>query len=65
MMGLPLGIDWMVMGVPWVVILVVVVVILARKSPGPGSPETILKRRYAAGEISREQYEQMLIEIRR
>ena len=35
--------------------------------PGPRdeSPEEILKRRYARGEISREEYERMLEEVRR
>jgi putative membrane protein len=60
------------MGLFWVVILiplVVLVVWLVSSRPFPWtsheSPEAILKRRYARGEISKEQYENMLRDLRR
>lgn len=42
--------------------------LLARGAGSPGgqeSPEEVLKRRYAAGEISREEYEEKLADLRR
>jgi putative membrane protein len=33
--------------------------------PGEDSPETILKRRYARGEIDREEYEHRLSDLRK
>jgi putative membrane protein len=62
---LPLGVDWMWMGIPWVLVLVVIVVLAARGRQNPESPEEILKRRYASGQITRDEYERMLQEIRR
>jgi uncharacterized membrane protein len=64
-MHFPLGIDWMWMGVPWVAILVVAIVLVGRSRGGPESPENVLKRRYASGEINRDQYDQMLQDLRR
>jgi uncharacterized membrane protein len=61
----PLGIDWMWMGVPWVVILVVAVVLIGRSRGGLESPENVLKRRYASGEINKDQYDRMLQDLRR
>jgi putative membrane protein len=38
----------------------------SRRGPGAGeSPEATLKRRYARGEITRDQYQQMLEDLRR
>lgn len=53
------------MGVPWVVILVVAVVLIGRSRGGPESPENVLKRRYASGEINKDQYDRMLQDLRR
>ena len=67
------------MGVSWflsLAVLVLLVWFIARVvSPGAGpgtggvgqveSPETILKRRYANGEIDREDYQRRLEDIRR
>jgi len=53
------------MGIPWVLVLVVIVVLAARGRQNPESPEEILKRRYASGQITRDEYERMLQEIRR
>jgi putative membrane protein len=63
-MHFPLGVDWMWMGVPWVVVLVVVVLLLHKRGGGE-SPENVLKRRYANGEITKDQYERMLQDLRR
>lgn len=56
----------------WVVLIVVVVWALARGNSGrphmgerPDSPEQILKRRYAAGEIDKEEYDRRLSDLRR
>ena len=50
-----------------VIVLVVWVVMRAVGSGGPrdDSPEAILKRRYASGEIGREEYDQRLKDVRR
>ncbi len=62
------------MGIIWIVVLVVAVVLVYRlvKLSGsrdrdfPGeSPETILKQRYARGEISKDEYERLLEDLRR
>ena len=59
-------------GLFWVVVLAALVVLIVRVLPrlGAGAPpagraEEILKERYARGEIDRETYERMLIDIRR
>lgn len=68
--------DWggrgIMMGLFWVVILIAVIALVlwlagSRRLPWTSdeSPEAILKRRYARGEISREQYESMLRDLRR
>jgi len=61
----------------WLVVIVAVVLavmFLARTAGGSGGPaaphrgesaEEILRRRYARGEIDREQYEKMLSDLRR
>jgi putative membrane protein len=70
------GGGFMGMGLMWVFWVVVValiayLIIRAAGSSGSGtggggdSPEAILKRRYAKGEINKEQYEQMLQDLRR
>lgn len=60
------------MAVFWIAMAVLIVWLLLRAgsmgSPPPSppdSPETILKRRFANGEISEEDYRRMLQEIRR
>ena len=49
--------------------MVIWAVIRAAGSPGNGrgeeSPETILKRRYARGEVDREDYERRLTDLRK
>lgn len=62
--------GWMV--IFWIAMVVLIVWLLLRAGgmssplpPSPDSPETILKRRYASGEISEEDYRRMLQEIRR
>lgn len=68
--------DWggwgIMMGLFWVVILIAVIALAFWLAGSRGlrwtsdeSPEAILKRRYARGEISREQYESMLRDLRR
>ncbi len=55
----------------WVVGLVLVVLLFlawargTASQPSQESPETILKRRYAQGEISSEEYNRRLIELRK
>ena len=56
----------------WLVAIVVLVLVvrLVAGSLGPGSradesPEQILKRRYAKGEIEREEYQRRLEDLRR
>lgn len=66
------------MGLFWIAILVLLVLLVlwlvragssskspTTSSPGEGSAEDILKRRYARGEIDKEEYERRLTEIRR
>ncbi len=57
------------MMIVWVVVLVVIVWVVMRilsgSERGDESPEAILKRRYARGEITREQYDQQLTDLRR
>jgi putative membrane protein len=56
----------------WVALIAVIVWLLIRAAPGPtssgevqDSPEQILKRRYARGEIEKEEYERRLTDLRR
>lgn len=57
----------------WWILLIVIVVLGIRFFTGRGgaqagrreSPEEILKRRYANGEIDREEYERMMSDLRR
>ena len=67
------GGGW-IMGLIWIVLIAIAVVVVFRLArPGGGrdvrppgeSPETILKQRYARGEISREEYERLLEDLRR
>jgi putative membrane protein len=60
------------MGFFWILVLVLIVLLaggVLRSSRGPGtrqeSPEEILKRRYAQGEIAKEEYEQRLSDLRK
>lgn len=58
---------WMVF---WLGVLVLLVWIVARAAGGPfwrtdETPEQILKRRYARGEIEREEYERRLSDLRK
>lgn len=70
------GFDGCHMGGMWFWWILVVAVVLAvvwlavsysrRGNGGPGeSPEQILKRRFAKGEIDREEYERTLTELRK
>ena len=58
-------VSWLV----WILIIALLVWVLfrviARPAASDDSPETILKRRYARGEIDREEYERRLSDIRR
>ena len=57
---------WWIAGI---VVLILLVRVLVRTSPGspPGdeTPEQILKRRYARGEIDRDEYQRRLEDLRR
>lgn len=58
---------WWVVGI---VVLVLLVRVVAGSAGGPSprgedTPEQILKRRYAKGEIGREEYQQRLDDLRR
>jgi uncharacterized membrane protein len=44
-----------------IIVLVVIIVVFQRTNRMP--PEEIVRRRYARGEIDREQYEQMLADL--
>lgn len=65
------GMGWMMISwVFWILIITVVVWLVAKNAGGRSgaheeSPETILKRRYARGEMSREEYEQRLTDLRK
>jgi putative membrane protein len=53
----------------WLIILIVVIwalrSLLGPRGGGGESPEAVLKRRYASGELSKEEYQERLREIRR
>ena len=58
---------WWILGLA---VLILLVWVVARAAGGSGgradeSPEQILKRRYARGEIEREEYDRRLTDIRR
>jgi len=67
--GYPMGfmMIWWVVGI--VLVVVAVAAIARRWPPQPSTPhdtpEQILKRRYASGEIDRETYERTLDDLRR
>jgi putative membrane protein len=78
--GWPMGNYWWHMGwmwLLWIVIMVVIALVLFRALAAPGrrvgehresqgeSPEQILKRRYAKGEIDKEEYDRKLTDLRR
>lgn len=67
------------MGGMWILWIVVIVLVVgavwmfsrgvargtARRDPHGETPEEILKRRYASGEIDRTEYERRLVDLRR
>jgi len=62
--GMGIGMGWM--WIFWVLVLAAIVAVLVwalaasrRSAAGRESPEEILKRRYARGDITKEQFEQM------
>jgi len=66
--------PWWHMGFMWVfwlVLLILIVWLLVRAASDgkagapPDSPEQIAKRRYARGEINKDEYERMLNDLRR
>ena len=64
------GMGWMTVSwLVWLVIIVAVAWIATRAMSGgtreDESPESILKRRYAGGDIEREEYERRLSDIRK
>lgn len=61
---------WMTFGwVFWIAVIAAIVWVVSRSARTGGanedSPETILKRRYARGEIDRQEYEQRLADLRK
>ena len=54
---------------PCLVLIAIWAIVRAAGTSGPAriedSPETILKRRYARGEIDREEYERLLSDLRK
>ncbi len=68
--GLGMGLGGLAMLAFWGALIVGVVVLTRALGGGPGrrwhvSPIDVLKRRYAAGEITREQYEQIRQDLER
>jgi putative membrane protein len=66
------GMGWMMgwWGLFCIVVIGAVVWLLAKGLPGRPArredpPEVVLKRRYARGELSREEYEQRLADLRK
>lgn len=64
------GMGWMtIWSLVWLAIVIAVVWIaaqsLSRGTGGDESPERILKRRYARGDIDHEEYERRLSDIRK
>ncbi len=71
--GFGMGGFWMIL---WIIIIIVIAAVIiyflisqAKQSPRENNanynkPVTILKERYARGEITREEYEQMLKDIK-
>ena len=55
---------WWLCGIAAVATLIWFGVASARARGGPDTPESILKRRYASGEITREEYTLKLEELR-
>lgn len=59
-----MGLDWLMVVVFWGVVITGIVVLIRGLGNGPGrrggdEAQAILRRRYASGELTREQYEQM------
>lgn len=49
----------------WVVLIVIVISLVKKNGPaGKETPEEILKKRYARGEISKEEFERMKKDLR-
>jgi putative membrane protein len=66
------GMGWMMVWwwLFWILIIAAVVWLLAKAVAGRAtsqddSPETILKRRYARGDVSRDEYDQRLKDLRK
>ncbi len=63
--GFGMGFGWIFMILFWVIIILIVVALV--KKVGSGEKETaeeILKKRYARGEISKEEFERLKEDIR-
>jgi putative membrane protein len=56
---------WWILGLAALVALVWVVVRISSGTPREESPEGILRRRYARGEIDREEYQRQLEDLRK
>ena len=70
MWGLGMGVAGLVMLAFWGALILGVVVLIRALGGGPGrrwhrTPTDVLRRRYAAGEITREQYEEIRKELER
>lgn len=70
--GLGWGMGWMMVWwwFFWILVIAGIVWVLAKSVGGRATgqqdtPETMLKRRYARGEINREKYEQRLNDLRK
>jgi putative membrane protein len=65
MNGFEMGGGWFGMGFWWILVIVAVGVVVAlaarrgERAPGGESALDVLKRRYARGEVNREEFEQM------
>ena len=59
-------ISWLVgIGLLFMLIWLSIAAISGRNNPSGSSPEEILRRRYAAGEINTDEYEQRLEKLRK
>jgi len=57
--------SWSVVGLALVLVVVWALARAGSGTDGAESPETVLKRRYARGEIDREEYERRLSDLRK
>lgn len=63
--GFAMGFGWMFMILFWVLVIFIVVSLVKRTGSGEKeTAEEILKKRYARGEISKEEFERMKKDIR-